>query len=113
SSLNHSFQVRFQSFRKYSSHLLPSTHKARWTNGRYDQRMRTRTLLTQVLAVNSLLVAMTAVIAAAVTRDRLSDATSTEGLLLLALAVFSAVLLNSLLIRYRLEPMERLVRTMD
>jgi two-component system sensor histidine kinase UhpB len=75
--------------------------------------MRTRTLLTQVLAVNSLLVAMTAVIAAAVTRDRLSDATSTEGLLLLALAVFSAVLLNSLLIRYRLEPMERLVRTMD
>src|SRR3954471_1745582 len=91
----------------------PSPHKASWTNGRYDQRMRTRTLLTQVLAVNSLLVAMTAVIAAAVTRDRLSDATSTEGLLLLALAVFSAVLLNSLLIRYRLEPMERLVRTMD
>src|SRR3954462_11350167 len=75
--------------------------------------MRTRTLLTQVLAVNSLLVVMTAVIAAAVTRDRLSDATSREGLLLLALAVFSAVLLNSLLIRYRLEPMARLVRTMD
>ena len=48
-----------------------------------------------------------------VARDRLSDAASTEGLLLLALAVFSAVLLNSLLIRYRLEPMDRLVRTMD
>src|SRR3954454_10844944 len=91
----------------------PSPHKASWTNGRYDQRMRTRTLLTQVLAVNSLLVGATAIIAAIVTRDRLSDATSTEGLLLLALALFSAVLLNSLLIRYRLEPMERLVRTMD
>src|SRR3954454_21383819 len=88
----------------------PSPHKASWTNGRYDQRMRTRTLLTQVLAVNSLLVGATAIIAAIVTRDRLSDATSTEGLLLLALAVFSAVLLNSLLIRYRLEPMERLPR---
>jgi two-component system sensor histidine kinase UhpB len=75
--------------------------------------MRTRTLLTQVLAVNSLLVGATAVIAAIVSRDRLSDATSREGLLLLALAVFSAVLLNSLLIRYRLEPMDRLVRTMD
>ena len=75
--------------------------------------MRTRTLLTQVLAVNSLLVGATAVIAAIVSNDRLSDATSSEGLLLLALAVFSAVLLNSLLIRYRLEPMDRLVRTMD
>ena len=75
--------------------------------------MRTRTLLTQVLAVNSLLVGATALIAAVVARDRLSDATSREGLLLLALAVFSAVLLNSLLLRYRLEPMDRLVRTMD
>jgi len=48
-----------------------------------------------------------------VARDQLSDAISGEGLLLLALAVFSAVLLNSLLIRRRLEPMERLVQTMD
>ena len=35
-----------------------------------------------------------------------SDAVSTEGLLLLGLAVFSAVLLNSLLLRRRLEPMD-------
>ena len=56
--------------------------------------MRTRTLLTQVLAVNSLLVGLTAIIAAMVARDRLTDAVSGEGLLLLALAVFSAVLLN-------------------
>ncbi len=75
--------------------------------------MRTRTLLTQVLAVNSLLVGLTAIAAVAITRDRLGDTTSGEGLLLLALAVFSAVLLNSLLIRRRLEPMERLVQTMD
>jgi two-component system sensor histidine kinase UhpB len=75
--------------------------------------MRTRTLLTQVLAVNSLLVGFTAVIAAVVARDRLSDAMSIEGLLLLALAVFCAVLLNSLLIRHRLEPMDHLVETME
>ena len=75
--------------------------------------MRTRTLLTQVLAVNSLLVGMTAIVAVGITRDQLGDATSGEGLLLLALAVFSAVLLNSLLIRRRLEPMEYLVQTMD
>src|SRR3954449_10603104 len=43
--------------------------------------MRTRTLLTQVLAVNSLLVGLTAVVAAVVARDRLSDATGSEGLL--------------------------------
>src|ERR1700710_1380799 len=75
--------------------------------------MRTRTLLTQVLAVNSLLVGMTAIVAVGITRDRLGAATSGAGLLLLALPVFSAVRLNSLLIRRRLEPMERLVQTMD
>ena len=32
--------------------------------------MRTRTLLTQVLAVNSLLVGMTAIVAVGITRDR-------------------------------------------
>src|SRR6187455_1357397 len=76
--------------------------------------MRARTtLLTQVLAVNAFLVAATAVIAVVVARDRLEDATSTEGVLTLALAVSGAVLLNSLLLRVRLEPIARLVRTMD
>ncbi len=75
--------------------------------------MRTRTLLTQVLAVNSLLVGSTAIIAALISRDQSGSASSREGLLLLALSVFSAVLLNSLLIRRRLEPMDRLVQTMD
>ncbi len=75
--------------------------------------MRRRTLLTQVLAVNTVLVALTAFVAAIVARDRLSDATSNEGLLLIVLAVFSAVLLNSILLRRRLEPIERLVDTMS
>ena len=74
--------------------------------------MRRSTLLTQVLAVNALLVGVTAVIAAIVARDRLPDATSSEGLLVLGLTVTSAILLNSLLLRRRLEPMDRLVRAM-
>jgi two-component system, NarL family, sensor histidine kinase UhpB len=75
--------------------------------------MRSRTLLTQVLAVNVGLVAMTALVAAVVARDRFQDITSTDSLLLLALAVFCAILLNSLLLRRRLEPIERLVETME
>jgi two-component system, NarL family, sensor histidine kinase UhpB len=75
--------------------------------------MRSRTLLTQVLAVNAVLVAITAFVAAIVARDRLREATSAEGLLMIALAVFGVVLLNSILLRRRLEPMDRLVDTMS
>nr|MBA2429459.1 hypothetical protein [Thermoleophilaceae bacterium] len=59
--------------------------------------MHSRTLLTQVLTVNALLVGVTALIAAAVARDRFGDAASGKGLLLLVLCVFCAILLNSLL----------------
>jgi two-component system, NarL family, sensor histidine kinase UhpB len=75
--------------------------------------MRSRTLLTQVLAVNTVLVAVTAFVAAVVARERLQDAISTQGLLLLILAVFSVILLNSMLLRRRLEPMGRLVEAMS
>ena len=75
--------------------------------------MRSRTLLTQVLAVNTVLVAITALVAAIVARERLAGAVSSQGLLLLGLAVTSVILLNSLLLRRRLEPMGRLVETMS
>jgi two-component system sensor histidine kinase UhpB len=75
--------------------------------------MRTRTLLTQVLAVNTALVGLTAFVAAVVARDRLDEAVSTEGMLMIALAVSGVVLLNSILLRRRLEPMGRLVDTMS
>ena len=71
--------------------------------------MRRSTLLTQVLAVNAVLVGVTALIAAVVARDRLADVASGDGLLVLGLTVASAILLNSLLLRARLAPMERLV----
>jgi two-component system sensor histidine kinase UhpB len=75
--------------------------------------MRQRTLLTQVLAVNTMLVALVAIFAALVTRDRLSEAMSTQGLLMIVIAILSAVLLNSLLLRRRLAPIEQLVDTMS
>src|ERR687895_622219 len=75
--------------------------------------MRSRTLLTQVLAVNTVLVAVTAFVAAIVARERLQGAISIQGLLLLILAVFSVILLNSMLLRRRLEPMGKLVEAMS
>jgi two-component system sensor histidine kinase UhpB len=75
--------------------------------------MRSRTLLTQVLAVNTALVGLTALVTAVVARDRLEDAATRQGLLLLVLAVASVVLLNSLLLRRRLQPLNRLLETME
>lgn len=75
--------------------------------------MRSRTLLTQVLAVNTLLVGVTALVAAIVSRDHSNQGTSGRGLLLIALAVVSVVLLNSILLRRRLEPIDQLVEAMS
>ena len=74
--------------------------------------MRRSTLLTQVLAVNAVLVGVTALVAAVVARDRIADVANGDGLLVLGLTVASAILLNSLLLRARLAPMERLVDAM-
>ena len=75
--------------------------------------MRSRTLLTQVLAVNAVLVAVTAFVAAVVARERLDGAASGRGLTLLVLAVLAVILLNSLLLRRRLEPLTRVLQTME
>jgi two-component system sensor histidine kinase UhpB len=75
--------------------------------------MRSRTLLTQVLAINTVLVAVTALVAVVVARERLAEATSGRGLAILVLAVLAVILLNSMLLRVRLEPLDQLMRTMD
>src|SRR3954454_21912787 len=75
--------------------------------------MRTRTLLTQVLAVNTALVGCTAIVAAIIARGRLEDVFGLQRMLLLGLAVASAVLVNSLLLRRRLRPLDRLLQTME
>ncbi|MEA2125000.1 MAG: two-component system, NarL family, sensor histidine kinase UhpB [Solirubrobacteraceae bacterium] len=74
--------------------------------------MRSRTLLTQVLAVNAVLVALTAALAAIFTRERLQDAASVPGISLLVVSVLLVILLNSLLLRHRLTPLNQLVTTM-
>src|SRR5690242_19533751 len=75
--------------------------------------MRQRTLLTQVLAVNALLVVITAVVTAVFAAARLDQVFNGHGMATLAIAVLAVILLNSLLLRHRLEPLDRLVRTMD
>jgi two-component system, NarL family, sensor histidine kinase UhpB len=75
--------------------------------------MRSRTLLTQVLAINGIIVGITAFVAAVVARERFEGAVTGRGLSLLGLAVLSVLLLNSILLRRRLEPLERLLKTMD
>jgi two-component system sensor histidine kinase UhpB len=74
--------------------------------------MRSRTLLTQVLAVNAVLVALTAALAALFTNPSLQEAATLPGVSALAVSVLLVILLNSLLLRHRLEPLNRLVRTM-
>jgi two-component system sensor histidine kinase UhpB len=75
--------------------------------------MRSRTLLTQVLAVNAIIVGLTAFVAAVVARERFEGAVNGRGMLLLGLALLSVLLLNSILLRRRLEPLEQLLETMD
>src|SRR3954447_8658094 len=69
--------------------------------------MRSRSLLHQVLAVNAVLVAATAVVSA------LLSPKDTRGLILIGVAIVSAVLVNSLLLRKRLAPLDRLLDTME
>jgi two-component system sensor histidine kinase UhpB len=73
--------------------------------------MRTRTLLSQVLAVNTGLVAATAMVAALLAPAGVAAAPSRA--LVIVLAVAAAVLVNSLLLRRRLSPLDRLLHTMD
>ena len=73
--------------------------------------MRTRTLLSQVLAVNIGLVAATAIVAALLAPAGVAATPSRA--LLIGLAVAAAVLLNSLLLRRRLAPLDRLLETME
>src|SRR3954454_7349897 len=75
--------------------------------------MRTRTLLTQVLAVNAILVAVTALVSAVFASTRLQDLADGQGVATLVVGVLAVILLNSLLLRHRLEPLDRLVRTME
>ena len=64
--------------------------------------MRTRTLLSQVLAVNTVLVAVTAIVAAVLAPSNAGSVVALQRVLLIGLAVVSAVLVNTLLLKRRL-----------
>ena len=68
--------------------------------------MRTRSLLNQVLAVNAGLVAATAAIALLVPQ-------TVQGMILIGTAVVAALLLNSLMLKRRLVPLETLLETLE
>src|SRR4051795_12638558 len=69
--------------------------------------MRSRSLLNQVLAVNAVLVAITAVVAA------LLPTADSRGLILVVVAIVAAVLVNTLFLKRRLIPLDRLLETME
>ncbi len=76
-------------------------------------RKRPPALLSQVLAINTLLIAGTVFAASVAAR---LDLTSGEGLnqfLIVCAAIFTTVLANGLVLRRRFKPLEQLVETMD
>jgi two-component system, NarL family, sensor histidine kinase UhpB len=75
--------------------------------------MRRRTLLSQVLAVNTALVAITAIVAAVLAPANTGDVASIQRVVLIALGVVTAVLVNTVLLKRRLAPLERLMQTME
>ena len=75
--------------------------------------MRARTLFSQLLALDAVLMALVACAAAIIAREHLHDGISPAGMAFIALVVTAGVAVDSLLLRRRLDPMERLVETMS
>ena len=75
--------------------------------------MRRTALLSQVLAVNTLLVVVTVFAVSLVARVDLSDAVSSRQFLVLVAAILATLLANNLVMRRRFAPLESLTRTME
>jgi two-component system sensor histidine kinase UhpB len=75
--------------------------------------MKSRSLLVQVLSVNLLLVAGTAVVAAIALNQRLGSPLPGRGMLVLGLALVATLLGNWLLLRRRFIPLDRLISAME
>ncbi len=75
--------------------------------------VRPRSLLSQVVAVNSLLVAATVLLATLAVDFELSSLRGPRELLVLGLAVLGTLLGNALLLRRRFVPLERLISAME
>jgi two-component system sensor histidine kinase UhpB len=75
--------------------------------------MKSRPLLLQVLAVNLLLVAATALVATVAVDAHVTQVTQGRELLVLGLATVATLLGNWLLLRRRFEPLEELISAME
>jgi two-component system sensor histidine kinase UhpB len=75
--------------------------------------MKSRSLLTQVLAVNLLLVASTVLVATVALDTNLSLVLRGREALVLGLAIVATLLGNWLLLRRRFEPLDQLISTME
>jgi two-component system sensor histidine kinase UhpB len=75
--------------------------------------MRRTALLSQVLAVNTLLVVGTVFAASVVARPDLGDTAPTRQFLVLVAAILATLLANNFMMRRRFAPLESLTRTME
>ncbi|MDP2710402.1 MAG: sensor histidine kinase [Solirubrobacteraceae bacterium] len=75
--------------------------------------MRKTPLLSQVLAVNTLLVVATVFAASVAAQVDLGEAAGTRQFLVLLAAIFATLLANNLVMRRRFAPLESLTRTME
>jgi two-component system sensor histidine kinase UhpB len=75
--------------------------------------MRKPSLATQILAVNALLIAATAVAAIAASRLSLDDVVGRRQALVLVAGILAVVLVNGIVLRRRFAPLEKLIDVME
>ncbi len=75
--------------------------------------MRKHALVSQILAINSLLIAATVIAASTVTPLHFDSANGKRQALILAAAVLATVLVNGVVLRRRFAPLEQLLATME
>jgi two-component system sensor histidine kinase UhpB len=78
-----------------------------------DPKMRRPTLATQILTINALLISATAAAAIAAARLSLDDVMGRRQALVLVAGILGAVLVNSVVLRRRFAPLDKLIEVME
>jgi two-component system sensor histidine kinase UhpB len=78
-----------------------------------DPKMRKPTLATQILAINALLIVATAASAIAAARLSLDDVVGRRQAFVLVAGILGMVLVNSIVLRRRFAPLEKLIDVME
>lgn len=78
-----------------------------------DPNMRKPTLATQILAINALLIAATAAAAIAAARLSVDDVVGRRQALVLVAGILGMVLVNSVVLRRRFAPLDKLIDVME